>query len=66
MGGLCTSVWARQLSYAMGHMTSVEAAALFKEYGVEGPSSSTCDRIPKLIGQAWEGKRVQWEATLRV
>lgn len=65
VGGLCTPVLARQVSYAMGHMTSVETVELFKEFGVEGPSSSTCDRIPKVVGEAWEQNRVQWEATLR-
>jgi hypothetical protein len=66
VGGLCTPVLARQVSYTMGHMTSVETAALFGEFGVEGPSSSTCDRIPKVVGEAWEQNRDQWEAALRV
>jgi hypothetical protein len=65
IGGLCTPVLARQVSYAMGHMTSAETAALFVELGVEGPSSSTCDRIPKVVGKAWERNREQWEAALR-
>ena len=65
IGGLCTPVLARQVSYAMGHMTSTETAALFVELGVEGPSSSTCDRIPKVVGKAWERNREQWEAALR-
>jgi hypothetical protein len=65
VGGLCTPVLTRQVSYAMGHMTSAETAALFVEFGVEGPSSSTCDRIPKVVGKVWERKREQWEAALR-
>jgi hypothetical protein len=65
IGGLCTPVLARQVSYVMGHMTSVETAALFVEFGVEGPSSSTCDRLPKVVGEAWERNREQWEAVLR-
>lgn len=65
VGSLCTSVLARQVSYSMGHMTSVETTVLFKEFGVEGPSSSTCDRIPKVIGKAWERNRLRWEDTLR-
>lgn len=65
VGGLCTPVLARQVSYAMGHMTSVETASLFVEFGVEGPSSSTCDRIPKVVGEVWERNREQWEAALR-
>jgi hypothetical protein len=65
VGGLCTPVLARQVSYAMGHMTSVETASLFVEFGVEGPSSSTCDRIPKVVGEVWERNRELWEAALR-
>lgn len=65
VGGVCTPVLARQVSYAMGHMTSAETAALFREFGVEGPSSSTCDRVPKVISEAWEHNREKWEGTLR-
>ena len=65
VGGLCTPVLARQVSYVMGHMTSEATAALFVEFGVEGPSSSTCDRIPKVVGVVWEHNREQWEAALR-
>ena len=65
VGGLCTPVLARQVSYVMGHMTSAETAGLFKEFGVEGPSSSSCDRIPKVVSAAWERNREQWEAALR-
>lgn len=65
VGTSCTPVLARQISYAMGHLTSVETAGLFAEFGVDGPSSSTCDRVPKVVGQAWEDNRVEWEAALR-
>jgi hypothetical protein len=65
VGGLCTPLLARQVSYAMGHMTSEETTKLFREFGVEGPSSSTCDRIPKVVGEAWERNREQWESALR-
>jgi hypothetical protein len=65
VGGLCTPILARQVSYAMGHMTSAGTAALFAEFGVEGPSSSTCDRVPKVVGELWERHREQWEAALR-
>lgn len=54
VGGCCTPAMARMVTYAMGHMTSAESAALFREFGIEGPSSSTCDRIPKVVDQAWE------------
>jgi len=65
VGGLCTPVLARQVSYIMGHMTSVETAGWFVEFGVDGPSSSTCDRIPKVVGEAWERNREKWEDALR-
>jgi hypothetical protein len=65
VGGLCTPGLARRVCYTMGHMTSTETAALFVEFGVEGPSSSTCDRIPKVFGKAWERNREQWETALR-
>ena len=66
VGGLCTPVLARQVTYAMGQMTSAETAALFHEFGVQGPSASTCDRIPKVVGEAWERNREAWESALRV
>jgi len=65
VGGLCTPILARQITFAMAEMTSEQTATLFREFGVEGPSSSTCDRIPKVVGEAWERQRVQWEAALR-
>ncbi len=65
VGGICTPAMARMVTYAMGHMTSAESAALFREFGIEGPSSSTCDRIPKVIDEAWERHREEWEEALR-
>lgn len=65
VGGICTPAMARMVTYCMGHMTSAESAALFREFGIEGPSSSTCDRIPKVVGEAWEAHRVEWEQALR-
>lgn len=49
----------------MGHMTSTETAGLLHEFGIEGPSSSTCDRLPKVIDEAWERHRGEWEEALR-
>lgn len=65
VGGLFTPVLARQVSYAMGHMTSSGTAELFREFGVEGPSSSSCDRLPKVVSEVWERNREEWEAALR-
>lgn len=65
VGGLCTPLLARQVCYAMGHMTSAETAAWFEEFGIDGPSSSSCDRIPKGVSQVWEQHREAWESALR-
>jgi hypothetical protein len=32
---------------------------------IEGPSSSSCDRLPKLIREKWEKNREGWENALR-
>jgi len=63
--GFCTPRLARQVSFLMGHMTSSETASVFEEFGIDGPSSSTCDRVPKVVSDAWERKREVFEATLR-
>ncbi len=65
IAGLHTPVLARQVSYMMGHMTSHETSQLFTELGVSGPSSSSCDRLPKLLSTVWEGNRETWEDALR-
>ncbi len=49
----------------MGHLTSEETSEVFTELGIAGPSSSTCDRLPKQLSAVWETHRVQWEAALR-
>jgi hypothetical protein len=63
--GACTPLLARQISFLMGHVTSTETAAVFAEMGIEGPSASTCDRVPKLLNPVWEQHREQWEDALR-
>jgi hypothetical protein len=63
--GSCTPLLARQVSFLVGHMTSAEAASVFEEMGVNGPSASTCDRVPKVLDPVWEQHREQWEAALR-
>jgi hypothetical protein len=65
IGGLHTPVLARQVAYLMGHLTSEETSQVFGELGIEGPLSSTCDRLPKRLSEAWEAHRVQWENALR-
>ena len=65
IGGLYTPVLARQVAYLMGHMTSDETSKVFTELGVAGPSSSSCDRLPKLLSAVWERHREHWEGALR-
>ena len=49
----------------MGHMTSDETSKVFTELGISGPSSSSCDRLPKLLSAVWESHREHWEGALR-
>jgi hypothetical protein len=65
IGGLYTPVLARQVAYLMGHMTSEETSQVFTELGIRGPSSSSCDRLPKLLSAVWESNRESWEDALR-
>lgn len=65
IGGLYTPMLARQVCFIMGQMTSVETAKLFKELAIKGPSSSSCDRLPKIVNEVWERNRVAWEGALR-
>jgi hypothetical protein len=65
IAGLHTPVLARQVTYLMGHLTSQETSEVFSELGISGPSSSTCDRLPKRLSEVWETHRVPWENALR-
>ena len=66
VGGRYTPVMARQVAYMMGNMTSLETSKLFEELNIQGPSSSSCDRLPKVISEKWEKHREEWENALRV
>lgn len=61
IGGLHTPVVARQVASLRGHLTSEETSQVLGARGIEGPSSRTCDRLPKRLREAWEAHRVQWE-----
>lgn len=65
IAGLYTPVLARQVTYLMGHMTSEETCKVFQEFGVSGPSSSSCDRLPKQLNTVWEAHRESWEDAIR-
>ena len=66
VGERFTPVLARQVSFAVGHMTPHDVEQLFREFGINGPSRSSCDRLPKVIGEQWEEHREQWEMALRL
>lgn len=65
VGGWCTPLLARQVGFLMGHMTSKATTEVFGEFGVDGPSQSSCDRLPKILSTAWEKHRESWEEELR-
>lgn len=65
VGGFFTPVVARQVAFLMGHLTSEATAEAFRQFGVQGPSSSSCDRLPKVISEVWERNRELWESALR-
>lgn len=65
VGGFVTPRLARQVCFLMGHMTSDDVAEAFEELGVDGPSASTCDRLPKVVSGVWELQRDLFESALR-
>jgi hypothetical protein len=65
IGGLYTPVLARQGASLMGHRTSDETSPLCTALGISGPSSSRCDRLPKLLSAVWASHRESWEDALR-
>jgi hypothetical protein len=65
VGGWCTPLLARQVGFLMGHMTSKATTEVFEEFGIDGPSQSSCDRLPKVLSMAWEKHRELWEDELR-
>jgi hypothetical protein len=65
VGGLFTPLLARQVGFLMGQMTSLATTQVFKEFGIDGPSQSSCDRLPKILSAEWEKQRESWEAELR-
>jgi hypothetical protein len=65
IGGWCSPLLGRQTAFLMGHMTSKATTEVFNEFGIDGPSQSSCDRLPKILSATWEQKREAWEAALR-
>jgi len=65
VGERASPLLARQVSFCVGHMTPKDTEQLFRELQIDGPSKSTCDRLPKLVSQNWEKHREVWEEALR-
>lgn len=65
IGSVATPRLGRQVCFLMGHMTSTDTAEVFLELGIPGPSTSTCDRLPKVVSGAWEKQRDLFDAALR-
>lgn len=65
VGSFFTPVLASQVLYVMGLMPSHDAEKLFDVMEIPGPSSSSCDRLPKVFNHAWEQRRESWETALR-
>ena len=65
VSGFFSPLLACQVLYVMGLMTSRDAAQLFEVMEIAGPSSSSCDRLPKVFYEAWEQRREHFEAALR-
>ena len=55
IGGVASPRLGRHVCFLMAHVTSDETAEVFAELGVDGPS--TCDRLPKVVSEAWEKQR---------
>lgn len=65
IGGLFTPRAARIGAFAMAHLSSREVTALLSEIGGMQPSTSTLDRLPKVLSVTWESHRGAWEDALR-
>ncbi|RMH21200.1 MAG: hypothetical protein D6701_02780 [Gemmatimonadetes bacterium] len=62
---LWTPLAARQGAALVAHVTPQEAEGLLAELGHMRPSKSSLDRLPKVLGGAWEAEREGLEARLR-
>jgi len=65
VGGWCSPLLARQVGFLMGLMPSRATTEVFNEFGIDGPSQSSCDRLPKILSAEWEKRREDWEAALQ-
>lgn len=67
--GVVEGTWtpraARIMATVVTEVPPTEAARLIAEFGGMKPSASSLDRLPKLLSERWEEKRVEWEEALR-
>jgi len=63
--GRWTPLAAKQATWVVAHMTPYEGEELFKMMGGMRPSKSSLDRLPKLVSERWEGRRLEFERLLR-
>lgn len=63
--GRWTPLAAKQAAWVVAHLTPQEGEELFMTLGGMAPSKSSLDRLPKQLGQRWEGQREQSEQALR-
>lgn len=63
--GHWTPLAAKAATTFMASCPSVESASLLQAAGTMTPSPSHLDRVAKLVGERWEGNRVEFEAEVR-
>jgi hypothetical protein len=67
--GIVEGVWtpraARIMATMVAEVPPSDAASIIAEFGGMTPSSSSLDRLPKLLSEQWEEHRLQWEDILR-
>ncbi|HKZ19418.1 MAG TPA: hypothetical protein VJQ57_04845, partial [Acidimicrobiia bacterium] len=64
--GRWTPLAARQVAWAVAHLTPQEGEELFGMLGGMAPSKSSLDRLPKQLGQRWEQNRLKFEEGIRI
>jgi hypothetical protein len=67
--GIVAGKWtpraARIMATLVSEIPPAEAAEVIKAFGGMTPSASSLDRIPKLLSERWEDRRLEWEEALR-
>jgi len=67
--GIVEGTWtpraARIMATMVAEVPPSDAASIIAEFGGMAPSSSSLDRLPKLLSEQWEEQRLKWEETIR-